>query len=47
MIADLIRAFVEAVIVRELQPQLPPGARVEALFQMGRGGGLHVRWSEP
>jgi hypothetical protein len=31
MIASLLRAFVEAVIVRELNPGLPPGARVEGL----------------
>jgi hypothetical protein len=45
MIADLIRAFVEAVVVREPVPQLPAGVRVEALHMYPKGCWA-VEWSE-
>jgi hypothetical protein len=44
MIADLLRAFVEAVIVRELNPGLPPGARVECLT-LCEFGLFELEWS--
>jgi hypothetical protein len=44
MIADLLRAFVEAVIVREMRPGLPPGARAERVF-IARSGFPVLEWS--
>jgi hypothetical protein len=35
MIGDLLRAFVEAVIVRAFQSSIPPGARIERLYVAG------------
>lgn len=52
MISDLIRAFVEAVVVRELQPRLAadfdamPGARVTNVHASGTGV-LYVSWEAP
>jgi hypothetical protein len=44
VIADLLRAFVEAVIVREIQPQFP-GVKIDGLAIIGQG--IHVHWSRP
>jgi hypothetical protein len=52
VIADLIRAFVEAVVVRELTPRLAadfdamPGARVTAIHASGTGA-LYISWETP
>lgn len=52
MIGDLIRAFVEAVVVRELTPRLAadfdvmPGARVTEIHATGTGM-LYVSWETP
>lgn len=44
MIADLLRAFVEALVVREVQKFMPPGQHVEKVAYTG--GWLCVTWSE-
>ena len=49
MTYDMLRAFVEAVIAREISPRLRrqrPGARITNL-SFYRGGDVEFAWSEP
>ena len=46
MIVDLIRAFIEAIVIRELALDLPVGSRVEKL-NWYLNGVWSVEWSVP
>ena len=44
MIADLVRGFAEAAVVRALGVRVPDGARIEAL-RLYSGGYWAIDWS--
>lgn len=47
MIYDLIAAFVEAVVVTQIQWRLPRGSRCDRLDWHPPSGTVFVHWSEP